>query len=167
MEQGLERPLLHLIFENTRHIGVRFACMDHQWQATLPRRRDMGAKSLRLGRTRAQVIVIIQSRLADPHHLGMLCKLNKLSNPNIKFLMSVVRMGSHRAEDIGVILCNAQKLIEFPYLRADRNHKPHACSLRIGQNFWKAFRQPFVIKMTVTIDDKKAQLFAGASPSST
>ena len=111
--------------------------------------------------------MIVQPRLADPHHLGMLGKLNKLGNSDIQFLMRVVRMGSHRAENIGVVLGDTQQPLEFLHLRANGNHQPDAGCLRIGQNLRKAFRQSFVIEMAMAIDDKKAQLFAGASPSST
>ena len=167
MKQGFERPPLHLVFQNARHIPVRFARMDYQRQACLPRRRDVGAKALRLRRPRTQVVMVIQPRLADSHHLGMLGKFNKFGNCDIQFLMRVVRMGSHRAENIGVVLGDAQQPLEFLHLRADGNHQPHARGFRIGQDFRKAFRQPFVIEMAVAIDNQKAQLFAGASPSST
>ena len=81
--------------------------------------------------------------------------------------MRMVRMGSHRAENIGVVLGDAQQPLKLLHLRADGNHQPHACRFRIGQNFGKAFRQPVVVKMAMAIDNQKAQLFAGASPSST
>ena len=77
----MNAPLLHLLFQNARHIGVRLAAVDHQRQARLARRRDVDAKALRLRRARAQVIVIVQPRLADAHHLGMLGELHKLARP--------------------------------------------------------------------------------------
>ena len=77
MEQGLERALLHLVFQYIGHIRVRLARMDHQRQARLARRRNVNTKALRLRRPRAQVIMVVQPRLADPHHLGMLGKLEQ------------------------------------------------------------------------------------------
>ena len=119
MEQWLERPLFHLVFQNASHIRVRLARMDHQWQACFARRCNVDAKSLRLRVTRAQVVMVVQSRLADPHHLGMLWQLDELGNTDIEFLMRMVRMGSHSAKNIGVVLGDAQQPFELLHLRAD------------------------------------------------
>ena len=167
MKQGFERTLLHLVFQNARYIGIRLARMDHQRQAAFPRRCNVNTKALCLRRARAQVIMVVQPRLADAHHLGMPRKRDKFRHAHSEFLMRVVRMSSYRAENIAVFLGDAQQLFESLDPCADGNHQPHARRLRIGQNFRKAFRQSLIIEVAVAIDNQKAQRFAGASPSST
>ena len=54
-----------------RHVVVGLARMDHQRQAGLARRRDMGAEALLLRVARAVVVVIVEPGLADRHDLRM------------------------------------------------------------------------------------------------
>ena len=147
--------------------AVGLTCMDNQRQAGFARRRNMGAKPLRLRRARAQVIVIIQPRLTDANYLRMLCQLNKVIHGYIKLFMRMVRMGSYSTENIRVFVCNLEQLLKLPHARANRDHKPNASSFSVCQDRRQTFSQPFIVKVAVAIDNKKAQVLAGVSPSST
>ena len=100
MQHEGERALSRLLLEHAGNVGVGVARMDDERQAGLPRRGDMGAEALLLHVARAVVVVIVEPRLADRHHLGMARELDQLLHHDVGLLGGVVRMRADRAEHI-------------------------------------------------------------------
>ena len=75
-------------------------------------------------------MVVLPAR--DAHHLGMPRKPDKFRHAHIEFLMRVVRMSTNRAENITVLLGDAEQLFESLDPCADGNHQANARLLRIG-----------------------------------
>ena len=72
MQHGREGALPgFLVAGFSRDVVVGLAGVDHQRQAGLAGGRDMGAEALLLRVARRVVVVVVEPRLADRHHLGM------------------------------------------------------------------------------------------------
>ena len=72
--------------------------MDHQRQAGFAGGGDMGAEALLLRVARAVVVVVVEPRLADRHHLGMAGARDQVGGADVELLVGVVRMGADRAD---------------------------------------------------------------------
>ena len=72
MKQGAEPPLPHFVSQDCRHVGVGVAGMDHERQVKLASKRDMPPKDPLSNIARCAVVVIIETRLADPDAFWML-----------------------------------------------------------------------------------------------
>src|SRR5438874_921959 len=105
MEERFESTLRHLLLQNSRRIRFRLAAVDDEWQAGFARRRDMKTEALFLGGSRAEVVVVVEPRLADPHHLGMTGQRHKLVHRHIQLFMSVMRVGAYGTENIIIFFC--------------------------------------------------------------
>ena len=71
MEDGREGALPGFLLQDRRHVVVGIARMDDQRQAGFTRRGDVLAEAFLLRLARACVVVVVETRLADRHHLGV------------------------------------------------------------------------------------------------
>ena len=122
MQDGREGPLPHFVFQDPRRILVGFAGMDDQRQAGLPGRRDMAAKALRLGLRRAEVVVVVETRLAESDDLGVTGARDELLDREVELLVRVMRMRADRAEDIGKALGDREDFGMALHPGRDRDH---------------------------------------------
>jgi hypothetical protein len=104
MQHRREGALLGFLAQDSGNVGVGVAGVDHQRQAGLAGGGDMSAEALLLGVTRRIVIMVVEPRLPDRHHLGMSGSFRQLDRADVEFLVSVVRMGTDRAEHVGKAL---------------------------------------------------------------
>jgi hypothetical protein len=71
--------------------------------------------------------VIVEAGLADRHDLWMPRKLNELRRRHVGLLRRMMRMRTHRAEDIAMRLDDLPDLGELAHARRDRNDHADAC----------------------------------------
>ena len=121
MQHGREGALPGFLFENPRRVGVGIARMDHERQAGLARRGDMGAKAALLRVARAAVVVVVEPGFADARRpLGCARARDKIGRGDVRFLVRVMRMRADRAIDVGKALGDREQL-GVPLQRASRS----------------------------------------------
>ena len=129
--------------------------MDDERQAGLPRRGDMGAEALLLHVARAVVVMVVEPRLADRHHLGMARQLDQLFDHNVGLLGGIVRMGADRAEHIVMGLDQAAQLVELADPRRDRHHQADPCRPGAVEQAVKIGAELRKIEMAVAVDQHR------------
>jgi hypothetical protein len=67
-----------LFFEDLRDLAIRLAGMDDQGQPAGTRRRDMDAENALLNIARAQIVVKVEARLANPDDFRVFGQREKL-----------------------------------------------------------------------------------------
>jgi len=106
----------------TRGSGPGFlAGVDHQRQLGFARGLNVDAESPLLRVARAVVVVIVEPRLADRHHLRVLGRGDEVGNRHVRFLGGMVRMRADRAIDVVETLGDGAERGEFPDLGRDRH----------------------------------------------
>jgi hypothetical protein len=123
VHQDLERPLGVLLFEDVAHDLVRLAGVDHQRQAGLARRRHMGAEHVGLHLARAEVVVEVETRLADADDLGTACQLDQALGRQVDVILGLVRVGADRAPDVVMGHGDGMDGFERRNLVADGDHQ--------------------------------------------
>ena len=129
--------------------------MDDERQSGLARGGDMRAEALLLHVARAVVVMIVEPRLADRHHLGMTRDLDQFLDHDIGLLGGIVRMRADRAEYIVMRLDDVFQFVEAMHARGDGHDQSDACRPRalehgveIGAEFGK-------IEMAMAVDQHR------------
>ena len=152
MQHGGEGALPHFLLQDPRHVVVGFARMDHQRQPGFARGGDVIAEALLLRIARAVVVVIVEPGFADRHHLGMARRRHQVGGRNIELLVGVMRMGSHRAVDVGESLRNRKQIALLLHPRGDCHHAPHAGILGAADNGVELAGEIRKVEMAVAVD---------------
>lgn len=135
--------------------------MNDERQLGLARRLDMDAEALCLDIARAQIIMIIEPRLADADHSGMARDVDELARRHVRLFGGIMRMRADGAEDIPVPLGDRQYLLEFPHPGADRQHEADACFFGASEDARQVLGEARIVEMAMAVDDDHA----GTAPS--
>src|SRR5688572_24913685 len=120
----------------------------------------MGAQSARLRLARRVVIIIVEPRLADRHHLRVLSHPGQLLRCDVELLVGTVRMRSDRAKDLVIALGDPLHLSEAADARADRHHLVHARRMRPRDNPLEVVGEIGKVEVTMMIDEHQASAIA-------
>ena len=167
MQHGREGALPAFFLQNARHVVIGLARMDHQRQAGLARRRDMGAKALFLRVARAVVVVIVEPGLADRHHFRMPRDAGELIAADVELFMGVVRMRADRAKNIGKALGDRQHLRVAAHPRRDRHHAADAGRARPRNHGVEFGGEIGKIEMAVAVDQHGFNFYLAVASGST
>lgn len=116
----------------------------------------MGAKAGVLYGPRALVVEVVESRLADRHHLGMGRHADQFLDGHVGLLARIVWVGADRAVDIVVGLGDRQHLVELAHPGRDRDHHADAGGLGARDDGVEFLGEIRKIEMAVAVDDGKA-----------
>ena len=122
MENEREGALPGFFLENPRSIGIGFAGVDDQRQAGGTRRCDMGAKPAFLCIARTAVIVVVETGLANRHHLRVPRADDEVVRGDVRLLMRVMRMCADRAIDLGIALRDRKEAGKAAHAGRDTHH---------------------------------------------
>src|SRR4029078_8657432 len=158
MQNEGECALRRFFLKDARNVSVSFTGMDHERKAGFACSRDMDAKALLLIRTRAIVVMIIYAGLADPRHFLMARELHEVRYRDVRFLCSIVGMGSNRAEHLVVSFGYGEDIVEAADPPRDCDHETNAChggarehGIELALKLWK-------IEMAVTVDQHHGKM---------
>ena len=161
-----ERALGVLLGEDAGGIGVRLARVDLERQPRLARRGDVAAEAFRLRLGCRVLVVVVEPRLADGDHLGVLGEPHDLLDADIELLVRLVGMRADRAINVGVALGDGEDLGQAPDARRDRHD--HADPRRLGapDHGLAVLRELREIEVAVVIDEHQPRpcLRTAASP---
>jgi hypothetical protein len=99
--------------------------VDAERQTRDPCRRNVPAEDFGLHIARRRVVEVIESRFANPDHLGMGGEFDQPFDADIRLLLRFVRMSAHRAVDLRVGLGDGPHLAEVTDTRTDGDHQPN------------------------------------------
>ena len=126
--------------------------MDHQRQPGRARGGDVVAETALLRVAWAVIIVIIEPRLPDGHHLGMAGVCDQLVGRDVELLVGVVRMGADRAVNVGKALGDGEHLGMPLDPRGNRDDAADAGRLRARHHGIELARKVGEIEMTMAVD---------------
>ena len=147
-----------LLLEDAGNVVVGVAGMDHERQAGLSRRVDVGAEAALLILARAVVVVIVEPGLADRHHLRMARKFHDFFQRDVPLFRRMVRMGADRAVHIAMRLDDLEQIGESPHPCRDGEHEPDACTLGACQHGLALCGKVWKIEMAVAIDEHHGKM---------
>src|SRR5439155_24469577 len=87
VQDSVEGPLPHFLLKNARHVVIRVARVNDQWETGRARGRDVIAEAPLLRVTRAKVIMIVEACFADGDGLAMLGEAHDVLDADIELLM--------------------------------------------------------------------------------
>src|SRR5258708_9540803 len=152
-----------LLGEDLGRLRIGIAGVDDERQASLARRRAMGAEERFLPRPRAVLVIEIEPALADPHHLLMLRQRNEPGDAWVFLARRLMRVDADRAPDIRIALGDGAHRRELTHLGADGEQRPDTCPPRALHDRRALIRRG-VIEMAMAVDEHHAGSGASTKP---
>jgi hypothetical protein len=152
VQDGGEGALPHLFLEDSRHVVVGLARMDHQRQPGFARRGDVVAEAAFLRLARAVVVVIVEPGLTDRHDLGMARARHQIGRGDVELLVGAVRMGADRTVDVRESLRDCNEIVVLLHLRGDCHHPADAGVAGAPDNSVEVAGEIRKIEMAMAVD---------------
>ena len=105
------------------------------------------------GLARRVVVVIVEAGLADRHDLRIFRQRDQRLGVDVQFLVSIVRMGADRTEDLRKCFSDRKHLREFAHAGADGHHAADAGGARARHHSVELAGEIREIQVAVAIDE--------------
>ena len=149
---GISTPL-HLLYEDFSGIVLGIAGVDDQRQPGVARRRDMRAEAGALTIAVRMVVIIVEPGFSDRDDTAVRRLCDELGSVDIGMGIGLVRVDAHRGPNVGILLCRCNHLIPFTLARRDVEHSLDAGCTGTRERTRLIIDEPFVIQVTVRIDE--------------
>ena len=164
VQHRAEWPLRHLLVENASAVFIGVAGVDHQRQPGGARRRDVGAEASLLRRARAVLVEVVETRLAQRHHLGMACQRDQFLRRDAVLLVGLMRMSADRAINLGIARGDRQQRIEAANTGGDGDDAPYPGRPRTRDDAVEVVGELGKIEMAMAVDKHRGlQVPAGST----
>ncbi len=152
MQKEREGALPCLLGQDRRHVVVGRTAVNDERQTGFARRRDMPAQTLDLRFARRVVVEVIETRLADRHHLRVRREPDEIVNGDIELFIRIVRMRADGTEDVRIGFGDRKDRVEPLHAGRDRDHLADARCARALDDSVALSLEVGKIQMAMRID---------------
>ncbi len=156
-----ERPALGvLVLEDGERVVVGIARVDLERQPGAARRLDVAPEAFRLRLGRAVLVVVVEPRLADGHHLRVLAEADDLVGRDAALLVGVVGVRADRAVDVVVRVGDVEQDGQLADARRDGHHDADARCLGAGDDALAVGDELREVEVAMVVDEHHVGSFA-------